>query len=172
MGWTFPWASSHGSDYLRIVVYVMTEHQQPVVSRPAEEPGAAQASGKVREARKHATAASVLAESAFAQFLAEKPAPPAVSAWSSLMAAANRLGYVGDLLQAMRVPPGALPDAVTANDAADRILATHREIAAALRAGAQLTSERGDTEAAAPAAGTLEDWLDDLTTQVTLPQSR
>jgi len=88
------------------------------------------------------------------------------------MAAANRLWYVGDLLQAMRVPPGALPDAVTANDAADRMLATYRKVATALRACAELTSERRDTQAAAPAAGTLEDWLDDLTTQVTLLQSQ
>jgi uncharacterized membrane protein YccC len=157
--------------YLRIVVYVMTEHQQPDGSPSAEEADAAQASGKVREARKRATAASVLAESAFAQFLAEKPAPPAVSKWSSLMAAANRLWYVGDLLQAMPAQPETVIDATAANDAADRMLATYHKVATALRTHAEVTADghntvgRHDTEA----AGTLEDWLDDLTTQVTLP---
>ena len=48
--------------------------------------------------------------------------------------------------------------------------ATYRKVATALRARAELTSERHDTQAAAPAAGTLEDWLDNLTIQVTLPQ--
>ena len=158
--------------YLRIVVYAVTQHQPPEVWRPAQEPGAAQASGKVHEARKHATAASLLAESAFAQFLADKPTPPAVSKWSSLMAAANRLWYVGDLLQAMPAPPEAVLDAVAANDAADRMQATYCKVATALRTHAEVTSERHDTEAAAPAASTLRDWLDDLTAQVTLPQSQ
>jgi uncharacterized membrane protein YccC len=158
--------------YLRIVVYAVTQHQQPEVCGPAEEPGATQAGGKVHEARKRATAASLLAESAFAQFLAEKPAPPAASKWSSHMAAANRLWYVGELLQVMRVPPGALPDAVAAHAAADRMLATYRNVATALRTSTELTSERRDTEAATPGAGTLEDWLDDLTAQVTLMQSQ
>ena len=70
------------------------------------------------------------------------------------------------------VPPGALPDSVTANHAADRMQATYRKAATALRTRAEVTSERHDTEAAVPAAGALEDWLDDLTTHVTLPQSR
>ena len=88
------------------------------------------------------------------------------------MAAANRLWYVGDLLQAMPAPPEAVLDAVAANDAADRMQATYRKAATALRTRAEVTSERHDTEAAAPAASTLQDWLDDLTTQVTLPQSQ
>ena len=121
-------------------------------------------------ARQSATSAAIVAESAFAAYLATRPRPAAVRETVSYLSAASRLWHAADILRTRPAgEPGSprwdtlAPLARALEDTADRT---------ARRLRGQRTPADGPAQPRVPAdppgypEDSLEGWIDDLTRQL------
>jgi uncharacterized membrane protein YccC len=110
--------------------------------------------------RQRALDAAIRAESAFAQYLGEHPAPDGARHWAHWLSTGNRLWYAADLI-ARSDQRHAEPVAETIHSA-DRLEAAYLETAAWLRRSrTPLVAAARSTESGL-ARETLPAWLDDL----------
>ena len=88
------------SRYLTRTLRVMADGQAGLNGAGPADPGGTDPAGLAR-ARQSATSAAIVAESAFAAYLATRPGPAAVRETVSYLSASSRLWYAADILRTM-----------------------------------------------------------------------
>jgi len=157
------------SRYLTRTLRVMAGGQASQPGAGAADPGGADPAGLAR-ARQSATSAAIVAESAFAAYLATQPRPPAVQETVSYLSAASRLWYAADILRTMPASEPVSSPWDTLAPLARALVDTADRTARRLRG--QRTLPDGSAQPLLRAdppsypEDSLEGWIDDLTRQL------
>jgi hypothetical protein len=158
------------SRYLTRTLQAMTGGQD---GAGTADPGGSDPAGLART-RQSAASAAIVAESAFAAYLATRPRPAAVRETLWYLSAASRLWYVADILRTMPAgDPGSprwdtlAPLARTLEDTADRASSRLRGKRAWQTTPAGLAQPREPAGPPGYPDSSLEGWIDDLIRQLT-----